>query len=102
MVKHSQYFGRSEQGKDALACVPKALQWTQSQPSTCEDPHPTKYYADSANAKPYKHTQPSPIIRLVINNSNSSQGVLNKIKGRRKNPTAFLAAFDLFARLFVS
>ena len=47
--------GRSEQGKDALACVPKGFARTQS-PWAHTDPRPTKSEWDSANAKPYKHT----------------------------------------------
>ena len=47
--------GRSKQGKDALACVPKVSQGCETNKAHT-DAHPTKSEWDSANAKPYKHT----------------------------------------------
>ena len=47
--------GRGKQGKDALACVPKVSQGCETNKAHT-DPHPTKSKGDSANAKPYKHT----------------------------------------------
>ena len=47
--------GRGKQGKDALACVPKVSQGCETNKAHT-DPHPTKSNGDSANAKPYKHT----------------------------------------------
>ena len=47
--------GRSKQGKDALACVPRVLHGCKTiQAHT--DARPTKSECDSADVKPYKHT----------------------------------------------
>ena len=52
-----------------------------------------KILCDSANAKPYKHTQPSPYYTFGDNKfEQQSKAYWDKIKGKKKkNPTALLA-----------